>query len=475
MNKEKVIGREYETKMLLRAYDSTSSQLVIISGRRRVGKTYLVNNLFNDKFVFKLTGSFSENKEIQLNNFSIELAKRSNNDIRKYKSWGEAFHALEDYLNSINSNDKLVVFFDEMPWLDNQKSGFLSAFEYFWNSYGYAKDNLMFIVCGSSTSWISDKILKNKGGLFNRYTLQLFLKPFTLKETKEFLLSKNIFWSNYDIAQTYMIMGGIPFYLMQIDESLTLGENIDNMFFKKQGLLWNEFNNLYRTLFNNNNNYIKIVEALANKKSGLSRLEICKATNLAPNGMMTKMLSDLIDSYFITAMDSYKDRKENIYRLTDFYTLFYFKFIKNYYSQDEHFWANSFDDPSRKVWLGLSFELLCFLHLDEIKKALGISGVSTKVYSYYKLGDKSTKGVLIDLIIDRKDKVLELVEIKYCAGEFEIDKQYDLNLRNKITALNALTKGKKSIRLVFITTYGVKKNEYSNIVNKSILIDDLFR
>ncbi len=473
MNKDTIVGREYELKMLNRAYESKDSQLVVITGRRRVGKTYLVNNAFEGKFTFKLTGSYGDNKEIQLHNFAVELAKRNNGYVEKPTSWSDAFLSLEKYLDSIKTSDKILVFFDEMPWLDNQKSGFLKAFEYFWNSYGSSKRNLMFIVCGSSTSWISDKILKNRGGLFNRYTLQLFLKPFTLKETKQFLLSKNIRWSDYDIAQIYMIMGGIPFYLMQLDESLSLGENVDNMFFKKQGLLWNEFNNLYQTLFANNAQYIKIVEALANKRSGLSRNEIAKITKIPYNGVLSKMLSNLVDSDFISPWISYREKKETVYRLTDFYTSFYFKYIKENYANDEHYWASSYDEPSRKIWLAYSFELLCFLHVNEIKQALGISGVSTKTYAYYKKGDAKSSGVQIDLIIERRDKVIDLIEIKYASNEFEIDKKYDLNLRNKIEALTKLTNGRKSIRLVFITTYGVKRNEYSNIVNKSILLSEL--
>lgn len=270
-------------------------------------------------------------------------------------------------------------------------------------------------------------------------------------------------------------MGGIPFYLMQLDESLSLGENVDNMFFKKQGLLWNEFNNLYQTLFANNAQYIKIVEALANKRSGLSRNEIAKIAKIPYNGVLSKMLSNLVDSDFISPWISYREKKETVYRLTDFYTSFYFKYIKENYANDEHYWANSYDEPSRKIWLAYSFELLCFLHVNEIKQALGITGVSTKTYAYYKKGDAKSSGVQIDLIIERRDKVIDLIEIKYASNEFEIDKKYDLNLRNKIEALTKLTNGRKSVRLVFITTYGVKRNEYSNIVNKSILLNELIR
>lgn len=467
-----LIGRKDEIELLQKCYKANEAQLIIVYGRRRVGKTFLINQTFNDDFAFKFTGVYKQNKKTHLENFSLELENRMNKNIEDIHDWANAFFQLRKYLDLLPTNQKQVVFFDEMPWLDTAKSGFLPAFEFFWNNYGNAKNNLVFIVAGSASSWISNKLLNNKGGFFNRHTAKIYLEPFTLKETKEYLLSRNIYWSNYDIAQLYMLIGGIPFYLNRISMEYTLNENIDRLFFQEHGYLYDEFDRLYTTLFNNDRKYISIVEALSKSRYGLLRNEIANKTKLANNGDLSNMLKNLIDSGFVSKSLSIGQRKEYVYQLTDFYTLFYFHFIKEHYN-DEHFWSSSIDLPKRRNYLGLSYELLCKLHLRQIKKALDIYGVSSNCYSFNKKGDELDEGCQIDLIIDRRDNVADICEIKYSLQEFEIDKEYSKNLLNKIDAFTKVYPS-KSMRMVLITTMGLKKNTYSNIVNKTITLDDLF-
>ncbi len=237
MNNLGFIGRKNEYAILEKCYESKQSQLVIVYGRYRVGKTFLINQSFENKFAFKTTGVYQQNKKTQLANFALELSRMDKKSHNAFEDWPSAFSALEDYLDTLDENEKQVVFFDEMPWLDTKKGGFLPAFEFFWNNYGNAKNNLLFIVAGSASSWITNKLVCNKGGFFNRHSARIYLEPFTLKETKEYLENQNIHWSNYDIAQCYMIMGGIPFYLSQIDSSFSLNENIDHIFFKEHGSL----------------------------------------------------------------------------------------------------------------------------------------------------------------------------------------------------------------------------------------------
>ena len=254
-----LIGRKEEYRRLDKCMREATSQLVIVYGRRRVGKTFLINQYFKDTYAFKLTGSFNEPKSAQLESFAEELYRRTGVAKKTPRSWRQAFSELRDYIESWNKTEKCVVFFDEMPWLDTNKSSFLKAFEFFWNDFGSAKNNLVFIVCGSATSWLVDNIEHNKGGLFNRQSCKLFLNPFTLHETEEYLISKDFVWSKYDIAECYMIMGGIPYYLSLLDSSLSYSQNIDNLFFKKRAELWDEFDHLYNTLFKTSENYIKIV------------------------------------------------------------------------------------------------------------------------------------------------------------------------------------------------------------------------
>ncbi|SCY49426.1 hypothetical protein SAMN02910451_02815 [Butyrivibrio hungatei] len=472
---ENLIGRENEIKRLDRAMSEKEAQLIIVYGRRRVGKTFLINEYYDNSFAFKFTGSENQKNREQLKNFILELNNVSHKKHDVPKDWTEAFFALRNHLESLDSKKKQVVFFDELPWMDKINSGFLDAFEWFWNSWGSTRKNLVFIVCGSATSWMVEKLDENKGGLFNRQTCRLFLEPFDIRHTEMYLNSRNIFWSRYDIVQVYMIMGGIPFYLRLLDSKKTLNENIDDIFFGKRAELWNEFEHLYHTLFSNSEQYIKVAEALSEKRSGLSREELVKKTGLPSNGVLTKMLSNLEKCGFIRANKAYGNKKRGMrYQLSDYYSLFYFKFIRDNYGKDEHFWSNMNDNPARRAWSGLTYEQVCKDHINQIKQTLGISGVLTEVSTWNKQGDDNEKGAQIDLIIERRDRVINLCEIKFSVREYEIDKAYDLALKNKVEVFRKATKNTDTIIITMITTYGVKKNMYSNYIGKEVRMEDLF-
>ncbi len=473
---DRIFGRQDEVKRLDRCMAENEAQLVLVYGRRRVGKTFLINEYFDNRFDFKFTGTYDQPRDVQLANFSRELNRQSGSDKGVPSDWTEAFYSLRDYLETRTKAGKCVVFFDEMPWMDTFKSGFLSAFEYFWNSWGNAQKNLVFIVCGSSTSWMIDKIEKNKGGLFNRQTCRLYLEQFNLAATEEYLISRNINWSRYDIVCCYMILGGIPYYLRLLDPEKTFPENIDNLFFRKRAELWDEFDNLYRTLFGNGDQYIKIVECLSKKRGGMTRGEISEVTKLPPNGQMTKMLSHLERSGFIRIHNTFgKSKRDRIYQLADYYTLFYYRFIRDNYGKDEHYWRNTSDSSARKAWEGFSFESICWDHIDQIKTGLGISGVMTEHFTWNKRGDDSGKGAEIDMIIDRKDRIISLCEIKFYGSRFEINKDYDQNLRNKLEVFRETTKTAKTLQIVMVTTYGLTKGKYNGLITRDIKMDHLFQ
>ncbi len=479
MARGRIIGRQAECSRLEKCVASSQAQLVIIYGRRRVGKTFLVNQFFDGRFDFKLTGAYAQPKETQLRYFIAELNRQAGWKKPAPKDWIDAFALLREYLSGLPATEKQVVFFDEMPWMDTQNSGFLAAFEWFWNDWGCARDNLVFLVCGSATSWMVEKIAENKGGLFNRQTCRLYLQPFTLCETEAYLLSRGIEWSRRDISECYMIMGGIPYYLSLLDPELSLNANIDNLFFRKRAELWDEFDHLYQTLFSNSDQYIKIVEQLSKKRMGMSRSELSAQTKLPANGSLSKMLSNLADSGFVRKYSFYgRKSRDMLYQLSDYYSLFYFRFLKNGSGQDEHYWSNTFDNPARHVWAGLTFEQLCKDHIPQIKQKLGISGVLSEESSWYALpqsGEDGYRGAQIDLLIDRRDQVVNICEIKFSLNEFQIDKDYDQKLRDKIAAFRQSTNCRKTIQLTMITTYGVQQNKYSGIVSNEVLLDDLFR
>ena len=470
-----LVARTEEIRRLERCMEEKTAQFVILYGRRRVGKTFLINQFFDGRFDFKITGAYKEKRETQLRFFAEELSSQTRQKTDPPGDWISAFRMLRDYLAGLPGDEKRVVFFDELPWLDTPQSGFLPAFEHFWNDFGCSMNNLVFIVCGSATSWMTKNIAKNKGGLFNRKTCSIYLQPFNLRETEEYLATRGIEWSRYDIAECYMILGGIPYYLSLLEAHKSLTENIDNLFFRKRAELWDEFEQLYRTLFSNSEQYIRIVEALSRKREGLTRKEIIKETGIADNGALTEMLANLESSDFLRISGFFeKGKKEALYQLRDYYSHFYFRFLKDYHGGDEHFWSHTYGGAGKKAWAGLTFEQICRDHIPQIKKKIGISGVLSEESVWRIKGNEDFRGAQIDLIIDRSDHVIDLCEIKYSEKEFLIDKEYEDILRNKREVFREQTKTRKTIQFVMITSFGVKQNKYSGMISNQVMLDDLF-
>ena len=469
-----LIGRKDEIRRLDNCMREDRAQLIILYGRRRIGKTYLINEYFHGRFDFKITGSYKEKKEIQLYNFAEELSGHIGETVHPPESWPVAFQLLRKYLSSLPEQEKCVLFFDEFPWLDTAHSGFLNAFSHFWNDYGCSRHNMVCIVCGSATSWIVNNILENKGGLFNRQTCSMYLQAFSLSHTEEYLRSRGMEWSRYDIAECYMIMGGIPFYLSLLSPEMSLSENIDNLFFRKRSELWNEFQQLYRTLFTNSDQYIRIVEALSTRRTGLTRNELLEKTGFPDNGALSEKLQDLIVSGFVGVTSQFGKKKDAYYQLRDYYTWFYLRFIKDHNGRDEHFWAHSTGSPSKYAWAGLTFELACRDHIRQIKHRIGISAVLTEESVWSVRGNEDEDGAQVDLVIDRKDHVIDLCEIKYSESEYLIDKGYDMTLRSRRESFREHTKTKKTVQIIFISTYGLKQNKYSGLVSGQVVLDDLF-
>ncbi len=468
------IGREKEIRQLRQRYESSSPEMVVVYGRRRVGKTFLIRQTFNNSFDFYLTGLYKKSLSRQLQNFANALSEYSGEDIDTPKDWFAAFRMLKTYLKGISHSGKKVVFLDEVPWMETRKSDFVSALENFWNGWGSGESDLMLILCGSATSWITKKIFGNKGGLFNRDTDRIYLEPFTLKETEKYLSHNRILLSRKDIAECYMIMGGIPYYLSKMEKGLSLSQNIDNIFFRKKGRLWDEFNHLYASLFSNPEPHLKIVKALHTKTSGLTRNDISAVTGIPSNGKLTRVLQELEDCGFVIAYKDWLNKKKDcIYRLSDFYTIFYFDFVKDNYGEDENFWTNRIDSPVHRAWSGFTFELLCMSHIAQIKSALGIAGVASRQCSW-RGSDESGKKAQIDLIIDRRDGIVDVCEIKFASDRYAISKSYEEELQNKIAVFRSSTSTAKAVHLVMITTFGLAENSHSSIVQKSLTIDDLF-
>ena len=470
-----LIGREKEIQELRQAYDSDESKFVAIFGRRRIGKTYLVREVFQDNFAFTYSGMAQASTKEQLQRFYLTLKSQGFKGGAYPNNWIEAFYMLEQYLEGLPEGKK-VVFLDELPWMDGPKSSFMPAFENFWNAWASARKDILLIVCGSATSWMVKKILKNRGGLHNRLNNQIHLQPFNLHECELYAKSINLPLERQEIMEAYMVFGGIPFYWSLLNKSQSLPQNIDILFFGRTPKLGNEFKELYSSLFKQSEPYLDIITALAKKKIGMTREEIITNANLATNGQLTKYLEDLENCGFIRRYQAIGSKTKNaLYQLIDNFTLFYFKFMEGKKNTDANYWSKIQMASIFNTWCGLAFERICLLHSEQIKKALGISGVITTEYSWRTAATDEHSGAQIDLLIDRSDKAINLCEIKYSDGPYTIDKKYMENIRNKATLFRQLTKTRKGIALTMITSYGLVKNSYSmNNIHSQITADDLF-
>jgi AAA+ ATPase superfamily predicted ATPase len=468
-----VLGRNNEQLIIKQLVDSEKSDFLVLWGRRRVGKTYLIREYFNNDFSFYISGIQNSTKKEQLANFASALTFYGKMPYTPAKSWLDAFRQLIHLLENSKKRGKKVIFIDEMPWFDTGRSGFLRGLAFFWNTWASARKDILLIGCGSATSWIIKKLLNNRGGLHNRITRRMHLAPFTLGECEAFFKHKKIDFDRKSIVDAYMVFGGIPYYLEMVERGLSVAQNIDNLFYKNDAPLKNEFSFLYASLFKNYENHLKIIEALSSKTKGLTREEIIAASGISNGGGLTTMLEELEQCDFIRSYNSFgKKNKSTLYQLSDFYSLFYYNFVKNNKLKDEHFWTNFIDNAARRAWSGYAFEQVCLAHLPQIRQKLGIAGVLTNTSSWRS--NSKENGAQIDLVIERNDRVINLCEMKYAGEEFVIDKKTDENLRNKRAAFRSETKTTKTLHITMITTYGVAHNAWWNNIQSEVRMDDLF-
>lgn len=474
----KIIGRKEEMEVLQSAIGTKESELIAVFGRRRIGKTYLIRNYYEDRIAFELTGMNEGSLKAQLLQFSKAFQKATHSalPIKSPQSWVEAFTALEQMLGSLHKRKKWVVFFDEFPWLNSRKSGFLEAFDHFWNTWASRQSHLIVVICGSAASWMIDNIVTAKGGLHNRITRSIRLLPFSLSETKAYLQSLSVNLDQYQILQLYMVMGGVPHYLRNIGRGQSATQAINKICFEKSGALREEFDNLYRSLFEHADNHIKTVRALANVPKGLTRQEIIDACGLSSGGGATDLFNELEQSGFIQSAIPYKrTSREAIYRLSDEFSLFYLRFMDGVKLSGNDMWNRISSTNAYKIWCGMSFEAICLKHIPQIKKALGINGILSEEGPWRYRGTKSSSGAQIDLLIDRADRTINVCEMKFYTDEFTIDKKYAIELDRKLNVFLDQTKTRKSLFLTFITTYGVKNNEYSRrLLQNNITMKLLF-
>lgn len=471
-----IVGREKELTLLEKISKDNGSHFVAVYGRRRVGKTFLIREAYKSRFTFEHSGIYEGTMKEQLYAFEASL-KEAGCILPKTraKNWIEAFEELKDLIRNSTEKRK-IIFIDELSWMDTQKSNLVKALENFWNGWASRRDDVILIVCASATSWMLSKIIHNKGGLYNRLTEQIALQPFSLGECEQYVNNLNIPFNREQILNYYMIFGGIPFYWGKLERGLSFSQNIDNLLFSQNGALRDEFKYLYASIFKNPETYILIIKALSTKKSGLTREEIIKLTGIGNSGDLTAKLEELESCGFIRKYSFFGVKKKNsVYQLIDAFTLFYYSFLEKR-PKDEHFFTNQINTPLLNTWKGLAFERVCLLHINQIKHKLGISGVYTDVNAWYCKADdeKGLSGSQIDLLIVRKDQVINLCEMKYSNTNYTITQSDDENIRKKINDLIIQSNTRYAIYPTLVTTYGLIDNMYSGNIQSVIAMDDLF-
>lgn len=479
MSMRTIIGRESEQQILQSALQTKEAELIAVYGRRRVGKTFLIRSFYEKEMLFDFSGTLNASLHEQLLNFRNTLAALLHTNIvpQKPHNWSEAFSQLINYSEPLLKKNKRVIFFDELPWLSSAKSGFLSAFEFFWNSWATKQENLIVVICGSAASWMIQKIVNNKGGLHNRITRRIRLLPFNLNETEAFLKNNNVQLDHYQITQLYMSMGGIPHYLKEIKPGQSAAQNIDRICFSKDGLLHSEFANLYRSLFNEAEKHMMIVKVLSGKNAGLTRKEIIELCGLSSGGTTTTILDELTESGFITPYVPFnRNSRDSIFKLSDEFSRFHLKFIENNRTTGEGSWMKLSSSQSWKSWSGTAFENICLKHILQIKTALGIAGVYTEESAWRYSGKNNDPGAQIDLLIDRADFCINLCEMKFSASPFSIDKKYASELTNKRNTFIGKTKTTKSIFITIVSTFGLSENIYkTSLIQNEVKLESLFQ
>lgn len=475
-----IIGRKSEIEELEKLYNSDCPEFVAVYGRRRVGKTYLIKQLFKDRLTFHHTGVSPvdqlEDKNLlktQLESFYYSMLNYGLEGYSQPKTWMEAFFQLSQLLARLDNGQRMLIFFDELPWMDTPRSRFLSAFESFWNGWCNGHDNVMLIVCGSATSWMLSNISRSKGGLYGRLTCEIKLYPFTLKECEEYFDKENIELSRYDILQSYMVFGGIPYYLSHFRKGYSFEQNADMILFGPRPRLKDEFNRLFKAIFTNAEDCKKIIRHLATRNYGFNREEIANATRLPLGGGLSGTLSALEESDFLIRYSPYGKKEGEYYKLVDNFCLFWLKFVEPNQA-DASFMNENFTSDIMKNWKGVAFEQVCWEHIPQLKRALEIGGVKTRVSAWNVKGQDEKPGAQVDLLIFRDDNIVNLCEMKFTSSQYPVDNDEETRLLHRVETLKKTLSAKQKIHLTLITTYGLLQGKHSGKIQKVITMDQLF-
>lgn len=470
-----ILGREKELDILKEAALDDRSRFIAVYGRRRIGKTFLIREAFGYRFTFQHAGLSDGRIREQIFAFESSIKDAGGTFSDKAKNWLEAFEDLKELIR-LSREERKIIFIDELSWMDTQNSDLIVALENFWNGWASARKDIVLIVSASATSWMINKVIHNKGGLYNRLTDRIGLGSFTLAECEKYVKACKLNLNRDQILQYYMIFGGVPYYWTFLRKGLSIPQNVDRILFDKEAPLKDEFEHLYSSIFRYPETYIRIIKTLGCKKVGMTREELISASGIPNSGNLSKKLEELESCGFIRKYTSYgKKSKAAVYQLIDHFTLFYYQFMEKGVT-DPNFWSGQINTSKINSWQGLAYERVVLRHIFQIKKKLGISGIHSEEFSWYSAPDKDKglPGTQIDLLIARKDRVINLCEAKYSSSEYMVTKKDDENMRRKIAVFAQVTGTRDAIFPILITNVGVIDNSYAMNFQSVIISDDLF-
>lgn len=469
------VGRDREKALLNSIACEEGSQFVAVYGRRRVGKTMLIRESFGYSFTFQHAGLAKGSLSDQLYAFADSLRDAGLEGFDTPRSWLEAFSLLKSLIR-VSRDERKVIFIDELSWMDTPRSNMLVALESFWNGWASARRDVVLVVCASATSWMLDNVIHNKGGLYNRLTAQIHLEPFTLAECELLCMARGVALNRHQLLEGYMVLGGVPYYWNQLQRGKSLPQSIDAMFFERDAPLAREYDYLFASLFRNPGPYLSIVEGLARRGCGMTRDEVAQAAGVANSGTLTKQLGELESCGFVRRYAAYGKKSHGaLYQLVDNFVLFHRKFVQEA-KGDERFWTNLTNSPRRNAWCGLAFERVCLEHVPQIKRALGIAGVQTSVCSWSCRADdeRGINGSQIDLLIDRKDQVINVCEMKFATDLYALSKAGEEAIRHKVHDFQVLTSTRSAMHVTLVTPYGLRQNAHAGTFQSVVTADDLF-
>ena len=476
-----LIGRDREQRDLRQLIDDKSPQLIGVYGRRRVGKTFLVRAVFDqpDITFIEITGQKGKPLAQQLRNFSDALttAFRLPVPVVIPTSWREAFSLLTTLLSE--QPGKKVIFFDELPWLATKRSGMLQELDYFWNTKWSRLESLVVVLCGSAASWMLEKLINAKGGLHNRLTKIVPLKPFSLHTTEQFLTQRKIRLDRSQLLDLYFCTGGIPFYLSLLPTHSSAAKLVQQLAFEESGRLFTEFDVLLQSLFDDSEAHKVILSLLANKRYGLTRKELQSLSGLSGGGALSKPLDELSASGFIQRLVPFEGTTRNAYyQLTDEYTLFYHRWIAPLRSRagviPDGYWLHEFGSQAYSAWAGLTLEVVCMKHINEMLRALGISGMKVLpstwrcVPSTAESETRKSSGAQIDIVLDRADRVINLCEIKYRRDPLKITTNLEKKLLEKQSIFLEQTRTNRTVRNILFCSGGFREGEREKLPSTAI-------